>query len=286
MELLIKLKKYKILLFVVGLIIAIICGGKDSNYWGLTNPSGEEILDDIEKGKIDVKTLRLNNNQLNEIKILLQKNPKRYNDVQKSILLKKTGKEILLEVGLGFQTLESIHLTPLQKQEIKELILQNPNKYSVIQKELLPELKSKFEQISKNIGMKSKETIVLDKTGKEILIEVGNGNYEPNEIKLTPSQYKEIKNLLLNNPNRYNSVQKELIPEIKHQLDLIAKNLKNSPKTVNIINLNGEEILYEVGWGNIMPNDIKLTPDQLNEIKLLIKKNPNNYNDNQKSLIK
>ena len=179
MKLRVKLKKYKAFLIICGLLIAIIIGGKDSNYWGLTEPSVEKILEKIGTGELEIKTLKLNKNQLLEIKTILLKNPEKYNDLQKNILQEKTGKEILLEVGLGFQTPESIHLTPLQKQEIKELILQNPNKYSVIQKELIPELKSKFEQISKNKGEKPKETIVLDKTGKEILNEVGIGNYEP-----------------------------------------------------------------------------------------------------------
>lgn len=233
---------------------------------------------------MEIKTLKLNKNQLLEIKTILLKNPEKYNDLQKNILQEKTGKEILLEVGLGFQTPESIHLTPLQKQEIKELILQNPNKYSVIQKELIPELKSKFEQISKNKGEKPKETIVLDKTGKEILNEVGIGNYEPSEIKLTHIQYNEIKNLLLINPNKYNAIQKELIPELKPKLDLLSKS--QSAKNDKTLDKTGEEILYEIGIGNIEPTEIKLTEIQLTEIKKLIEKNPSDYNDNQKSLIK
>ena len=58
-----------------------------------------------------------------------------------------------------------------------------------------------------------------------------------------------------------------------------AKNDKTLDKT-------GEEILYEIGIGNIEPTEIKLTEIQLTEIKKLIEKNPSDYNDNQKSLIK
>ncbi|MCB9335180.1 MAG: hypothetical protein H6586_03465 [Flavobacteriales bacterium] len=200
-------QKHKLSFFIFGLFIAIILGGKDARFWGLNNPSLEEILNDVGSGKIDARTVVLDSIQLVKAKSLMNENPEKYNDLQKSLIQEKTGKEILLEVGLGFKHPGQIILNSKQSEEIKKLILANPKKYSQAQKSLIPEFKNKDFSNSKHLIT----PVALNLSGAEILEEVGLGNYSPEEIKLTSQQKEEIKTLINANPSDYNENQKSLL---------------------------------------------------------------------------
>ncbi len=200
------IQKHKLSFFILGILIAIILGGKDARFWGLNNPSLEEILNDVGSGKIDARTVVLDSIQLFKAKSLMNENPEKYNDLQKSLIQEKTGKEILLEIGLGFKHPGQIILNTKQKEEIKKLILAHPQKYSQAQKSLIPEFDNKDYVFEQEIT-----PIVLNLSGAEILEEVGLGNYSPEEIKLTSKQKEEIKTLINTNPSDYNENQKSLL---------------------------------------------------------------------------
>ncbi len=184
-------KKFKYqnrFLLILGAIVCIIYGGRDSNYWGLVEKSGKEILTEVGMGKIDPKNIKLNTNQLEEIKELIQANPNEYNDTQKSLVSGKSGTEILTDVGLGKTDPKKIKLNTNQLQEIKKLIESNPNEYNATQKSL-----------------------IHDKSGEDILYDVGNGFLDPNYVVLTTQQLNEIKALIQIDPNKYNEAQKLLL---------------------------------------------------------------------------
>lgn len=262
---LLKLKKYKILLFVTGAIISIIWGGKDSNFWGLVDENVEKILLDVQKGKRESKDIQLSLDQKNEITELITANPTDYTDAQKSLISIKSGKEILNEIATGTLDVKSVQLNFEQFREITELINKAPSNYSEKQK-----------------------LLIAEESAESILFSVGMGYTDPFTIKLSTKQRKEIKQLLLSNPHKYSDVQKELIPELKSTLKKLTvnKEVKEIPSKVELEKMTGEQILHEVGMGNLDPKDLKLTSSQFEEIKSLIQKNSAQYNENQKSLIK
>ncbi len=103
-------------------------------------------------------------------------------------LLPKTGNEILYEVGMGITNPAQIELSPTQFEEIKDLILKKPDEYN-----------------------KSQKSLIMEKSGVDILIEVGMGKVNPKDLKISSNQFNEIKNLIESNPKEYNNVQKSLI---------------------------------------------------------------------------
>ncbi len=152
--------------------------------------SGKKILYEVGMGNTDPRKvkLELTTNQFQEIQYLIKKNPTNYNEGQKSLISERTAEEILIEVGMGYIDPIKLKLTPNQLKEIKDLINKNPSHY--------------------NEGQKS---LISEKTGKEILFEVGMGKTNPKDLKLTTSQINEINNLIKSHPNEFNNVQKSLI---------------------------------------------------------------------------
>ena len=132
-----KFRNQNIFLIVLGAIISIIYGGRDSNYWGFIDKSGEEILYEIGMGKTSPENLKLTANQVQEIKKLITSNPNAYNDTQKSLIVEKSGKELLREVGLGKTNASVVKLTQQQYNEISDLIKMNPSEYNEAQKSLI-----------------------------------------------------------------------------------------------------------------------------------------------------
>jgi hypothetical protein len=252
------IKKYRIPLFLIGLCIAIILGGKETNYWGLVDESGEQILRKIELQAVESYQIELTDKQFKDIDQLISNNPENYSRIQKSLISKETGNDILEKVRLGTVEVNSIFLNQTQYQEIKRLIEENPNAYSDNQK-----------------------LLVKEKSGKEILREVGLGLKKSFNIKLSQKQHDEVRQLLLSNPKKYSITQQELIPEIQDEL----KRLSMIDKEPIVLEMSSEEILEEVGFGNYSPSEIELTQTQLNEIKKILKDNPTKYNKVQKSLV-
>ncbi|MBE7442628.1 MAG: hypothetical protein HS119_09275 [Flavobacteriales bacterium] len=185
------LKKYKTLLLVLGAVIALFLGGKDVNYWGLKDPTGEQILKKVEARKIDPEKIILTPKQENEIKELINKKPTEYSDLQQSLISTKTGKEILDEIETKSLDPRTVLLNAQQLKEIIALINVNPTIYS-----------------------EKQHYLVREKTAKEILDLVGLGFKSPNLITLTPKQHQDIKVLIQANPTQYNTSQKALIPEL------------------------------------------------------------------------
>ncbi len=99
--------------------------------------SGEAILLEVGMGKTDPKKLKLTPTQIIEIATLIIKNPKNYNASQKALITRKTGQNILTEIGTGLADPKKIKLTPTQLLEIKKLIESNPNDYNAAQKSVL-----------------------------------------------------------------------------------------------------------------------------------------------------
>ncbi|OFZ01658.1 MAG: hypothetical protein A3K10_05960 [Bacteroidetes bacterium RIFCSPLOWO2_12_FULL_31_6] len=188
MELLVRLKKYKVFLLVIGVIVASVLGGKDTNYWGLRDKSGEQILAEIDNGILISKEVILTENQEIEIADLIAKNPNNYSAHQKALISKKTGAEILDEIGAGKVNVKEVWINYDQNKEIIKLIYDYPDRYN--------------EQQTYLIRVKPPE---------EILIEIGNGIRNPNHIKLTPSELKKIRELIEKNPDKYNDDQKLLL---------------------------------------------------------------------------
>ncbi len=152
--------------------------------------TGEQILFEVGMGDADPRKvkLELTANQFQEIKNLIQKNRANYNEGQKSLISERTVKDILTEVGMGYVDPRKEKLTPNQLKELKDLINKDPANY--------------------NEGQKS---LILEKTGADILFEVGMGYIAPKEIKLTSKQLKEIVVLINKSPKDYNKTQKSLI---------------------------------------------------------------------------
>jgi len=129
-----------------------------------------------------------------EIRKLITNNPNEYNETQKLLIYEKTGKQILTEVGLGKTDPKSLKLSVNQLKEINNLITQNPNEYNEIQKML-----------------------IVEKSGKDILRDVGNGVQNPLAVTLTDQQLNEIKKLVESNPQNYNEAQKSLLNQKKKE---------------------------------------------------------------------
>ena len=256
------LEKYKIPFFLIGLCIALILGGKDTNYWGIVDENGKQILNKIESRAVETYHVELTEKQFKEIEGLINKEPEQYSLIQKSLISKETVSEILLRAELELTNTNEIHLNFKQHQEIISLIQRNPENYSQRQKDL-----------------------VKEKSGKQILLDVGLGVKKPGMIKLSPNQYNEIKTLLLDAPYKYSKIQKELIPEIKKELEQIGNQYDSRTKVPIVLNLNGEDVLIAIGNGAYIPSQIKLTAKQYHEIKKLLLSTPNNYNKVQKALI-
>lgn len=185
------LKKYKNLLLFLGAAIALFFGGKDVNFWGLKDPSGEQILKKVEARKIDPEKIILTPKQQTEIKELINKNPSNYSELQQSLISTKTGKEILDEIESKKIDPKTILLNARQLDEISKLITANPTNYS-----------------------ENQHYFVKEKTAEDILYLVGIGFKSPNLISLTPKQQQEINDLILANPTQYNQAQKALVKEI------------------------------------------------------------------------
>lgn len=180
------IKKYKYLFFVLGLLITLVVGAKDVNYWGLQAKSGKQLLKDISRGAASPRNMVLSEKQFDEIKKIISKNPENYSNQQKVLISDKSGEQILQE--LTEDNISEIELNYKQFHEIINLINKNPNNYTTLQK-----------------------TLIKEKSVKEILRLVGYGIRHPNSFTLTESQYQEIKALLLANPEEYSATQKLLI---------------------------------------------------------------------------
>lgn len=89
---------------------------------------------------------------------------------------------------MGITNPAQIELSPTQFEEIKDLILKKPDEYN-----------------------KSQKSLIMEKSGVDILIEVGMGKVNPKDLKISSNQFNEIKNLIESNPKEYNNVQKSLI---------------------------------------------------------------------------
>lgn len=185
------IKKYKNILLALGAVLAIFLGGKDVNYWGLKEPTGEQILKKVEARKIDPETLMLTPKQESDIKKIIDENPSEYSELQQSLISTKTGKDILDEIETKKLDPRTVLLNARQLNEISKLITANPNNYT-----------------------KQQHYFVREKTAEEILDLVGFGIKSPNLITLTPKQHQEIKALIEANPTQYNTAQKVLIPEL------------------------------------------------------------------------
>ena len=255
------IKKYKYLFFVLGLLITLVVGAKDVNYWGLQAKSGKQLLKDVSRGAASPRNMVLSEKQFEEIKKLISKNPDNYSNQQKVLISDKSGEQILQE--LTEDNISEIDLNYKQFQEILSLINKNPNNYTTLQK-----------------------TLIKEKTGEEILKLVGLGIRKPSSFKLSKNQYQEIKTVLLSNPQQYSILQQSLVPEIKEQLELIVAKRKESGIISEELNLTAKELLLKVGLGEITPQEVKLTDIQKEEIKQLISNNPDAYNVVQKSLLK
>ena len=254
------LNKHSSLLFITGALIAIILGGYDVNFWGLVDKNGKQLLTELDKGLIELKEIELTGEQEKEIANLIAKDPEKYSLLQKALISKKSGADILKQVGEGRLNATDVYLNFKQYNEVKTLINTNPLAYSDYQKSLIKE-----------------------KTGSEILLEVGMGKLTPSSLKLTVNQHDEIKELLLSHPNKYSVLQKSLIPEIKEELEKLLDDVVTEKITLS---LTGKEILNEVGNGNYTSDEIRLTDSQYKEIKELLLKAPDQYNRQQKKLIK
>ncbi len=186
-----------IILIIFGALICIFCGGRDSGFWGLKKKqksvdekkSGKEILYEVGKGTLSPKGILLTEKQLSEMTSLIIQNPENYNSTQKSLIYStKDGEEILNEVKDGKIDLNKMYLTSVQINQIKKKIEENPSLYNDIQ-----------------------QSLIREKTGEEILNEVGMGKADPSDINITKLQYEEIIQLIKNNPNDYNDLQKSLL---------------------------------------------------------------------------
>lgn len=251
------LKKYRLQLFLIGFSIAIILSGKETNYWGLIDRSGEQILNQLELRITESYQIELTEKQLKEIEHLITDNPENYSALQKSLISKETGNEILKRVRLEQET-NNLFLNKSQYHEIKKLIEKNPNSY-----------------------LNSQKLLVKEKSGKQLLLEVGLGLKKSFNITLSQAQYDEVKQLLLSNPKKYSIAQQELIPEIETELNRLSQVTKEPI----ILKMSSEEILKVVGLGNYSPSEIELTQSQLDGIKKLLIDNPTKYNKVQKSLV-
>lgn len=186
------MRRRKLTLFLLGGLLAIFMGSKDVNYFGLKEDSGKQILDKIERQILDVEKVTLNANQEKEVIKLIKKNPNKYNDFQKALLSKKSGKEILNEIEINNIDPKTVIVNAQQLKEITSIITSNPISYS-----------------------EKQHYFVREKTAEEILYLVGLGMKSPKLITLTPQQHQEIKLLITLNPSLYNEAQKALISEIK-----------------------------------------------------------------------
>ena len=166
----------------------MVLGGKDTNYWGLVDKSGKQILEDVNKGFLISEEIILTRKQEIEITKLIQSAPCNYSLYQKALISKKSGADILNEVKFGNDSLEDIIFNYKQHKEMKILINKNPASYSERQK-----------------------YFIRKKTGVRILREVGLGIRSPININLTDKQLREIRQLIRNNPDEFNDNQKSLI---------------------------------------------------------------------------
>lgn len=185
------LKKYKNLLLILGAALAIFFGGKDVNYWGLKEPSGEQILKKVDERKLDAEKIILSPKQTTEIKELINKHPEEYSELQQSLISTKTGKEILEDIEINNLDPRIMLLNAQQYNEITEIINANPTDYS-----------------------EKQHFLIREKTGLELLYLVGLGVKSHKLITLTPKQYQEIKESFLADTTLYNEAQKALIPEL------------------------------------------------------------------------
>jgi len=72
------LKKYKLTIFILGAVLSIIIGGKDTNFLGLIDLSGKQILESIERGKLLPHEVELTEKQYQEVLNLIIKKPEKY----------------------------------------------------------------------------------------------------------------------------------------------------------------------------------------------------------------
>lgn len=96
--------------------------------------------------------------------------------------------EILIKAGNGILTKDSLKLTFNEKEDLKRIINANPNNYNGAQKALIQE-----------------------KSGAEILTEIGMGIKKVSDYKLLKVQFNEIDSLIKANPSNYNSAQKSVL---------------------------------------------------------------------------
>ena len=185
------LKKYKNLLLILGAALAIFFGGKDVNYWGLKELTGEQILKKVDERKLDAEKIILSPKQTSEIKELINKHPEEYTELQQSLISTKTGKEILDAIESKNLDPRIMLLNARQYNEITELIAANPADYC-----------------------EKQHYLIREKTGLELLYLVGLGVKSPKLITLTPKQYHEIKESIIADTTIYNDLQKALIPEL------------------------------------------------------------------------
>jgi hypothetical protein len=205
-----KIQNTLLVIFIIALWVFYY--GENYNYWGITdknknsliiiveyklndlgiiNISGEEILEDVGWGRIDMKNVKLTSEQTLEVFRAIIKNPDNYNSAQKFILPDKlkSGKQILEEIAIDYKTPNLYHLTKHQIDDISSLILKEPKKYSESQKRFLPDYL---------------------KPGAQILFEVGMGYRKVSSFKLSLIQQKQIDSLILNNPDNYSSPDQKL----------------------------------------------------------------------------
>ena len=182
------LRKYKLFFFILGAILSILIGGKDTNFLGLIDLSGKQILESIEKGKLLPHDVELTEKQYQEVLKLINNKPDKYSLKQKALVSELSGEEILEKQKKENINPHAIWLNFSQYNQIKSLINQQPEKYTEDQKILVKE--------------PSVETILL---------EVGLGKRPPSSVHLNEEQKKEIKKIIESNPNNYNDLQKGLI---------------------------------------------------------------------------
>lgn len=186
------LKKYKLTIFILGAVLSIIIGGKDTNFLGLIDLSGKQILESIEKGKLLPHEVELTEKQYQEVLKLINKKPEKYTPKQKALVSELSGEEILEKQKKENINPHTIWLNFNQHNQIKKLIDNEPEKYTEDQKILIKE--------------PSVETILL---------EVGLGKRPPSSVHLNEEQKKEIEKIIVSNPSNYNDLQKELISNSK-----------------------------------------------------------------------
>ncbi len=188
MELIEHLQKRKTLLFILGVVLFIILGAKESGFFGLTEKSGQQILNDIERGVSISKEIQLSEKQKKEIQKLINNAPDNYSSHQKALISDKSGKEILDEIGSGVLDVRDVYLNYKQYKECVELVNANYDSYT-----------------------DNQTYLVRVKSVEELLMEIGNGMRDPNYMKLNPDELKAMKKLIRENPNHYNELQKIIL---------------------------------------------------------------------------